>query len=104
MKPSFKLIIDQLGENCNDITTKKMYRLLIDYFDTHLIIGVTMGGSIQQRVFFKQELLKTIKFDPGVLQYDIIPISQLFKNPLKQKCMDNAINEYLKEMDETTKY
>jgi hypothetical protein len=174
MSPAFKSIIDGLGENCDDISTRTLYRLLIDYFGTHLITGVSMGGSAQQKVYFKQELLKTyqisevvtqssfsfigflksrgynykadkniaewfkdnsriekkynggrynpkdtlqedskepweefiktLRTDPGVMQYDIIPISQLFKNPAKQACMDRTIKDYLTEMAETTKY
>jgi len=38
------------------------------------------------------------------MQYDIIPISLLFKNPAKQACMDRIIKDYLTEMAETTKY
>lgn len=44
MSTTFKSIIDGLGENCNDVATRTMYRLLIEYFGTHLITGVSMVG------------------------------------------------------------
>lgn len=51
-----------------------------------------------------EEFVKTLRTDPAVMQYDIIPISLLFKNPAKQACMDRIIKDYLTEMAETTKY
>jgi hypothetical protein len=169
--PAFKAIMDQLGTNCNDPTTKALYRMVIQYYGTHLVTGVTMGGSAHQEVYFKKELLdtrqisevitqssfsffglikirgydlkkdkkiadwfkgnttvksefiggrynpnspttkepweafvETLRTDPGVLHYDIVPLATLFKDPKKHECMARATDEYLREIAANTKY
>jgi hypothetical protein len=165
MHPHLKEIINRLETDYSKPSVKEMYRMLIDYFGTHLVTGAMMGGELEQDVYFNKDLLKSvtidqvirqsslslagflkakkynfrkdgnldewyrehveasarfkggryvpsseskntpwedfvasIRTDPGVLKYEIVPISILVRDPIKKANLDRAIEEYLKEM------
>lgn len=170
MNPHLKYIIDHmLGTDYSKPEVRAIYRSIIEYWGTDLVIGGELGGSAKSDIFFKRDLLRshiidivkttssfsflgfinsnnynfrndtriaqwfkenvqientwrggryrprkqqltestktpwqefveTLRTDPEVMKYNIVPISVIIRDPVKKELMNKAIEEYRAEI------